>query len=134
METPESNEPEINNEEVNELRSFTILSDKNEFKVTFLNENDCLIISSQKLNSTNKFIYKNKLTFKDIRNAKLNARNIDECIVEIYKILDDKKGIIKEESEKLTLIIPVGSKICPEIKVPLFKREKSDSEKFGLIA
>ena len=56
---------------------------------------------------------------------------IDDCLLEIFNILNKIKKLLKEEKDKLILIIPLNSIKYPKIIFPLYKREKSDSEKIN---
>ncbi len=124
------------NQEENIINSptFTIYSDKkNEYSLLFQNTKELLYISCQNKNNNN-LLYKNKFSLYEIQKTKLFIAydTIDECLFEINNILNEKKGIIKEEEEdKLSFVVPLNSKKYPEIIFPLYKKEKSDSQKIN---
>jgi len=122
------------NQEENLINSptFTIYSDKkNEYSLLFQNTKELLYISCQ--NKNNNLLYKNKFSLYEIQKTKLFIAydTIDECLFEINNILNEKKGIIKEEEDKLSFVVPLNSKKYPEIIFPLYKKEKSDSQKIN---
>ena len=141
MDFQQTIEPEINEEKskkiVNQSTKFTVLSDKNnEYTIIFENKLKILSISSKNNDDNNfnqKFIYKNNFSLNDIQKVKwfLAYNSIDDCLLEIFNILNEKKIILKEEKDKLILIIPLNSIKYPEIIFPLLKKERSDSEKIN---
>ena len=140
MDFQETIEPEILDTKtekiINSSKSFIALSDKNnEYTILFENKIKLLNISS-KISGNNynhNFIYKNNFSLNDIQKVKwfLSYNSIDDCLSEIFNILKDKKMILKEEKDKLILIIPLNSIKYPEIIFPLYKKEKSDSERIN---
>ena len=82
--------------------------------------------------SEQKLKYKNQFSLYEIQKVKwfLAYDTLDECLSEIFQILNEKKGIIKEENDnQINLIIPLNSKKFSEILFPLYKKEISDKEK-----
>ena len=140
MEFQETIEPEIieakSENILNQSKSFIVLSDKNnEYTIIFENKIKLLSISSKSNDNkfNQKFIYKNHFSLYDIQKVKffLAYNSIDDCLLEIFNILNNKKIILKEEKDKLILIIPLNSIKYPEIIFPWYKKEKSDSEKIN---
>ena len=117
---------------INKSKNFIILSDKNKkYNILFENNGAILSITTTHENNLEKVIYKNTFTLYDIQKVKLfqTYDNIDECLLEIFNILDENKAFIKEIKDKLELIIPLNSKKYPQIIFALNKKEKTDSEK-----
>ena len=117
---------------INKSKNFIILSDKNKkYNILFENNGAILSITTTHDNNLEKVIYKNTFTLYDIQKVKLfqTYDSIDECLLEIFNILDENKAFIKEIKDKLELIIPLNSKKYPQIIFALNKKEKTDSEK-----
>ena len=118
----------------NKSKNFILISDNNEYNILFENNSKVVYISCECNNkkSEQKLKYKNQFSLYEIQKVKwfLAYDTLDECLTEIFQILNEKKGIIKEENDnQLNLIIPLNSKKFSEILFPLYKKEISDKEK-----
>ena len=137
MEIPELVENNIKEKESdkmkNKSKTFILISDNNEYNILFENNSKVVYISCECNNkkSEQKLKYKNQFSLYEIQKVKLLAYDtLDECLSEIFQILNEKKGIIKEENDnQINLIIPLNSKKFSEILFPLYKKEISDKEK-----
>lgn len=137
MDFPQTIEPEIIEAKteniINQSKSFTALSDKNdEYTILFENKSKTLSISARKNDNdfNQKFIYKNNFNLHDIQKVKwfLAYNTLDDCLLEIFNILNEKKILLKEEKDKLILIIPLNSIKYPEINF-LYIKEKNRNQK-----
>ena len=111
-------------------KSFKIFSEsKKEYLVLFEISGNLLNISTELKNeeSFQNIKYKNSYTLFEIQKVKYfnPYDSIEECLSEI----DINKGIIKEENDKLNIVVPINSKKYPEITFTLMLKEKSESEK-----
>ena len=132
MEEPPPLAYETPNPQKKTSKTFKIYSEtKKEYLVLFESIDNLLNISTEvkEEKSHQNKIYRNKYTLFDIQKVKyFNPYDtIDECLSEI----DINKGIIKEEKDKLNLIVPINSKKYPEITFTLIFKEKSDKEKIN---
>ena len=99
----------------NKSKNFILISDNNEYNILFENNSKVVYISCECNNkkSEQNLKYKNQFSLYEIQKVKwfLAYDTLDECLSEIFQILNEKKGIIKEENDnQLNLIIPLNSK------------------------
>ena len=119
---------------INKKKTIKIEAEKNkQFEVEFINNINTLVIEARLLNNILTEIFSNKFTLEDIKTVKYFSNyfeSIDDCLSEMFYKLDKNKTKIILEKNELTVVVPLDSKIFPEIKFPLKKMETNANQKF----
>ena len=119
------------NEIKNKERTFEIISGMNKYKFKLLNKGNSLLITSNLQKGLTKFEYEGEFNLDYIKQVKLFTLydSIDECLDEIFASIDTGNNKMAENTNNITLIVPLTNKEYKEIKFDLKIKEKKDKDK-----
>ena len=124
--------PSEEEEKILDSKDFELESDKkNNFKIKISKNISKIIIEGKNKNLVEPIIYYSKQSIEEIKKNKyfLMFDNLDEIYEEIINLIKNNKNCLIEEKNKLTISIPLSTTKIKEIKIVLYKKEKTDKEK-----
>ena len=124
--------PSEEEEKILDSKDFELESDKkNNFKIKISKNISKIIIEGTNKNLVEPIIYYSKQSIEEIKKNKyfLMFDNLDEIYEEIINLIKNNKNSLIEENNKLIISIPLSTTKIKEIKIVLYKKEKTDKEK-----
>ena len=124
--------PSEEEEKILDSKDFELESDKkNNFKIKISKNISKIIIEGTNKNLLEPIIYYSKQSIEEIKKNKyfLMFDNLDEIYEEIINLIKNNKNSLIEENNKLIISIPLSTTKIKEIKIVLYKKEKTDKEK-----
>ena len=124
--------PSEEEEKILDSKDFELESDKkNNFKIKISKNISEIIIEGKNKNLVEPIIYYSKQSIEEIKKNKyfLMFDNLDEIYEEIINLVKNNKNCLIEEKNKLMISIPILITKIKEIKIVLYKKEKTDKEK-----
>ena len=124
--------PSEEEEKILDSKDFELESDKkNNFKIKISKNISKIIIEGKNKNLVEPIIYYSKQSIEEIKKNKyfLMFDNLDEIYEEIINLIKNNKNSLIEENNKLIISIPLSTTKIKEIKIVLYKKEKTDKEK-----
>ena len=119
-------------EKILDSKDFELESDKkNNFKMKISKNISKIIIEGKNKNLVEPIIYYSKQSIEQIKKNKyfLMFDNLDEIYEEIINLVKNNKNCLIEEKNKLMISIPILITKIKEIKIALYKKERTDKEK-----
>ena len=115
----------------NKERSFEIISGIDKYQFKLLNKGNSLLITSNLQKGLTKFEYEGEFNLDYIKQVKLFTLydSIDECLDEIFTGINTGNNKMVENTNYITLIVPLTNKEYKEIKFDLKIKEKKDKNK-----
>ena len=124
--------PSEEEEKILDSKDFELESDKkNNFKIKISKNISKIIIEGKNKNLVEPIIYYSKQSIEELKKNKyfLMFDNLDEIYEEIINLIKNNKNCLIEEKNKLMISIPILITKIKEIKIALYKKERTDKEK-----
>ena len=121
-------------EKILESKIFELESDKiNKIEIKISKGISKITLEGKYKNSIEPIIYYSKQSIEEIKANKyfLMFDNLDEIYEEIINLINNNKHCLIEENNKLIISIPLSTTKIKEIKMILYKKEKTDKEKIN---
>ena len=124
--SPLTFKPELE-EEINDIKEYNLDSNSKSFSVKIgkLNNSQKIVFMIQEINSLQNYNYRSDFSLENLKNLSKLFRifdSIEEAFNEINNIINNKKIIIKEESNEINLFLTLSNlsskteTICIKIK------------------
>ena len=121
-------------EKILESKTFELESDKkNKIEIKISKSISKITLEGKDKNSIEPVIYCSNQSIEEIKINKyfLMFDNLDEIYEEIINLINNNKHCLFEENNKLIISIPLSTTKIKEIKIILYKKEKTDKEKIN---